>query len=77
MAKNNSKPETYRGRRRKLNVLGIVLSAVAVLIVVLFVLFGSFQKYIVYGNNGISIEHAHPAPRPARRRTRASAFSSR
>ena len=55
MAKNN-RPETYRGRRRKLNVLGIVLSAVAVLIVVLFVLFGSFQKYIVYGNNGISIE---------------------
>lgn len=55
MAKNN-RPETYRGRRRKLNVLGIVLSAVAVLIVVLFVLFGAFQKYIVYGNNGISIE---------------------
>ena len=57
MAKNN-RPETYRGRRRKLNVLGIVLSAVAVLIVVLFVLCPSW-------------------PRPARRRTRASAFSSR
>lgn len=55
MAKNN-KPETYRGRRKKLNVLGIALSVAAVLIVVLFVLFGSFQKYIVYGNNGISIE---------------------
>ena len=55
MAKNN-RPDVYKGRRKKLNVLGIVLSAVAVLIVVLFVLFGSFQKYIVYGNNGISIE---------------------
>lgn len=55
MAKNN-RPDVYRGRRKKLNVLGIVLSALAVLIVALFVLFGSFQKYIVYSNNGISLE---------------------
>lgn len=56
MARNNNKPDVYKGRRKKLNVLGIVLSAVAVLIVALFVLFGSFQKYIVYSNNGISLE---------------------
>ena len=48
MARNNNKPDVYKGRRKKLNVLGIVLSAVAVLIVALFVLFGAFQKYIVY-----------------------------
>lgn len=45
-----------RAGSKKLNVLGIVLSAVAVLIVALFVLFGAFQKYIVYSNNGISLE---------------------
>lgn len=56
MAKNNNKPDVYKGRRRKLNVLGIVLSAVAVLIVAVFVLFGAFQKYIVYSNTGISLE---------------------
>lgn len=56
MAKNNNKPDVYKGRRKKLNVLGIVLSAVAVLIVALFVLFGAFQKYIVYSNTGISLE---------------------
>ena len=56
MARNNNKPDVYKGRRKKLNVLGIVLSAVAVLIVALFVLFGAFQKYIVYSNNGISLE---------------------
>lgn len=48
MAKNNNKPEVYKGRRKKLNVLGIVLSALAVLIVAVLVLFGAFQKYIVY-----------------------------
>ena len=32
MAKNN-RPDVYKGRRKKLNVLGIVLSALAVLIV--------------------------------------------
>ena len=56
MARNNNKPDVYKVRRKKLNVLGIVLSAVAVLIVALFVLFGAFQKYIVYSNNGISLE---------------------
>ena len=56
MAKNNNTPDVYKGRRKKLNVLGIVLSAVAVLIVALFVLFGAFQKYIVYSNTGISLE---------------------
>lgn len=56
MAKNNNKPDVYKGRRKKLNVLGIVLSAVAVLIVAVFVLYGAFQKYIVYSNNGISLE---------------------
>ena len=56
MARNNNKPDVYKGRRKKLNVLGIVLSAVAVLIVAVFVLYGAFQKYIVYSNNGISLE---------------------
>lgn len=56
MAKNNNKPEVYKGRRKKLNVLGIVLSALAVLIVAVLVLFGAFQKYIVYQNSGISID---------------------
>lgn len=55
MAKNN-RPDVYRGRRKKLNVLGIVLSVLAVLFVALLVLFGAFQKYIVYENNGISLE---------------------
>ena len=55
MAKNN-RPDVYKGRRKKLNVLGIVLSVLAVLIVALFVVFGAFQKYIVYENSGISID---------------------
>ena len=55
MAKNN-RPDVYKGRRKKLNVLGIVLSALALLIVAAFVVFGAFQKYIVYANNGISLE---------------------
>lgn len=55
MAKNN-RPDVYKGRRKKLNVLGIALSALAVLIVAVLVVFGAFQKYIVYKNSGISLE---------------------
>lgn len=68
MAKNN-RPDVYKGRRKKLNVLGIVLSALAVLIVAVLVVFGAFQKYIVYKNSGISLElpilaTSSPAPEP-------------
>ena len=48
--------ELYRGRRRRLNVIGLVLSALAVLAIVAVVLFYSFQKYIVYDQDGISLE---------------------
>ena len=72
MAKNNNKPEVYKGRRKKLNVLGIVLSALAVLIVAVLVLFGAFQKYIVYQNSGISIDMPIlRTPAPEDERTRA------
>lgn len=46
----------YRGKRRRLNVLAIVFSALAVLFLVAVVLFYSFQKYIVYEQDGISLE---------------------
>ncbi|MEG1790445.1 MAG: putative glycoside hydrolase, partial [Oscillospiraceae bacterium] len=48
--------EVYSGRHRKRNLLTLVLFAVAVVIVAAVTMFYSFQKYIVYGQNGISLE---------------------
>lgn len=54
MARSNG-PEVYRGRRKKLNVLGIVLGVLVVLILLLVVLFFGLQKYIVFEHDGISV----------------------
>lgn len=54
MAKNNG-PEVYRARRRKLNVLGLAVGALAVLLLLTVVLFFGLQKYIVFGHDGISV----------------------
>ena len=40
----------------------IIMAAVAVLIVVLFVLFGSFQKYIVYASSSDRYLHSEGIP---------------
>ncbi len=48
--------EVFTGKRRRLNVLGIVLSVAAVLVVALVVLFYSFQKYIIYNQDGITLQ---------------------
>lgn len=50
-----NKREVFTGKRRRLNVLGIVLSILAVLVVALVVLFYSFQKYIIYDQGGIKL----------------------
>ena len=52
-AKNNR--EVYRGRRRRLNVLGIVFGALAVLLLLLIVLFYGLQRYIVFEHDGIAV----------------------
>ena len=54
MARSNG-PEVYRGRRKKLNVLGIVLGALVVLVLLIVVLFFGLQKYIVFEHDGISV----------------------
>ena len=54
MAGNNA-PEVYRGRRKRLNVLGIVLGVLVALILLTVVLFFGLQKYIVFGHDGISV----------------------
>lgn len=52
-AKNNR--EVYRGRRRRLNVLGIVFGVLAVLVLLLIVFFYGLQRYIVFEHDGISV----------------------
>lgn len=52
---NRRNPEVYRGRRHKLNVLGIVAGAIVVLLLLTVVLFFGLQKYIVFGSEGISV----------------------
>ena len=52
-AKNNR--EVYRGRRRRLNVQGIVFGALAVLLLLLIVLFYGLQRYIVFEHDGIAV----------------------
>ncbi len=57
MAERIKEPETYKGKRkRRLNVIGILAFAAALLLVSLVVIFYSFQKYIVYGQDGVSLE---------------------
>ncbi len=47
--------EVYRGRRRRLNVLGVVFGALAVLALLLIVFFYGLQRYIVFEHDGISV----------------------
>lgn len=57
--------EVYRGKHRRRNIVTILLFIVAVLVVGAVVMFYSFQKYIVYGQDGVSLELpilATPAP---------------
>ena len=54
MAKSKG-PEVYRGRRKRLNLLGIVFGAAAVLLLLCVVLFFGLQKYIVFGHDGLSV----------------------
>lgn len=57
--------EVYKGKHKKRSILGIVLFLLAVLLVGAVVLFYSFQKYLVYGQDGVKLELpilATPAP---------------
>lgn len=48
--------EVYRGRRGKRNIAGLLLFILALLILIAAVLFYSFQKYLVYGQSGLTLE---------------------
>ena len=48
-------PEVYRGRRKRINVLGIVFGALVALVLLAIVLFFGLQKYIVFEHDGISV----------------------
>lgn len=48
-------PEVYRGRRKRLNVLGVVFGAIAALILLTVVLFFGLQKYIVFEHDGVRV----------------------
>ena len=54
MARSNG-PEVFRGRRKKLNVLGQVFGALAGLKLLTVVLFIGLQKYIVFEYDGVSV----------------------
>lgn len=54
MAAKNGR-EVYRGRRKRLNVLGVVFGAAAVLILLVIVLFYGLQRYIVFGHDSVSV----------------------
>lgn len=54
MARSNG-PEVYRGRRKRLNVLGMVFGALAALILLTVVLFFGLQKYIVFEHDGVRV----------------------
>lgn len=54
--RSNGQPEVFRGKRKRLNLLGMVLSLLAVLLVAAIVAFYSFQRHIVYSQDGISLE---------------------
>lgn len=66
MADRPREPETYKGKKkRRLNLLGIFAFIAAIMIVGAVVIFYSFQKYIVYEQDGISLQVpmlATPAP---------------
>lgn len=47
--------EVYRGRKKRLNLLGVVFGALAVLALLLIVLFYGLQRYIVFEHDGISV----------------------
>jgi hypothetical protein len=60
--------EVYRGKHKRRNIIAVLLFIVAFLIVGAVVMFYSFQKYIVYGQDGVSLELpilATPAPTDA------------
>ncbi|NCB50478.1 MAG: hypothetical protein EOM54_01165 [Clostridia bacterium] len=57
--------EVYKGKHKRRNIIAILLFLVAVLIVGAVLMFYSFQKYLVYGQEGVSLELpilATPAP---------------
>ena len=54
MARSNG-PEVYRGRRKRLNVLGVVFGALAALILLTVVLFFGLQRYIVFEHDGVRV----------------------
>ncbi|NMD43816.1 MAG: hypothetical protein GYA88_00120 [Clostridiales bacterium] len=47
----------YRGKRKKLGVVYIFAYGIAIFLLLAFVIFYSFQKYIVYSQDGVSIKH--------------------
>lgn len=47
----------YKGKRKRLGVVYIFAYGIAILLLFAFVLFYSFQKYIVYSQYGVSVEH--------------------
>ena len=48
--------EVYKGKHKRRSILAIVLFIVAVLLVGAVVMFYSFQKYVVYGQDGVTVE---------------------
>lgn len=57
--------EVYKGKHKRRNIIAILLFIVAVLIVGAVLMFYSLQKYLVYGQDGVSLELpilATPAP---------------
>lgn len=54
MASNQK--QVYKGRRRRLNIMGFVAAVVAFCIVAAFLAFYSFQKYLVFKPDELSLE---------------------
>lgn len=47
----------YKGRRRRLGPVYILAYGLAVFLLLVFVVFYTFQKYIVYSQDGVSVKH--------------------
>lgn len=47
----------YKGKRRRLGPIYILAYGLAIFLLMAFVFFYSFQKYIVYSQDGVSVEH--------------------
>ncbi len=48
--------EVYRGKHRRRSIIGVVVAVVLLLILAAVVMFYSFQKYLVYGQDGVTLE---------------------